>query len=195
MLNKPTEWETPTTLDETRNCCFQPLQKRETEGSLTNQKSLDRQGLIIPCRLHSDPDSQREWKLFHIYRAIGYLHTSGLFDSIQDLFTLWMKAIVCIVAKMGLFSSTETLTDRRKQQMEAEGSNFTCTSLQNLQERRWRDGPGVKGTCVPGVASQCPYVVHNHPQLQLQWIQCLLVTSVDTRYKYGAQTFLKEKYT
>lgn len=73
--SKPTEWETPATQDKTWSCCFQCLQKRGIEGWLTGQKSLDRQGLVPRFRLHSDLTSQREWKLFHFYRAIGNLHT------------------------------------------------------------------------------------------------------------------------
>lgn len=46
--------------------------------------------------------------------------------------------------------------------MDAEGSNFTYTSLQNFQERCWSHGSVVEGTCVPGFGSRHPHVVPNH---------------------------------
>lgn len=186
--SKPTEWETPTTQDKTRSCCFQPLQKREIEGCLTNQKSLDRQGLITLCRLRSDPASQREWKLFHIYRTIGYLHTSGLIPVMDESDCLCSGRNGLILFHRDVNRQEETMDGCWRKWLHV----YFPAKLPGERLESWLSGWGHLCTWVWFPTPTCS---SQSPQLQFQWIQYLLVTLVGTRSKYGAQTYLKEKYS
>lgn len=76
---------------------------------------------------------------------------------------------------------------------------FSPYSIQSRirQPRDWRDGSRVKSTrCLfrgLGFRISTPSA-HNHPQLQFQGIQSPPLTSMNTKYKCGAQTHMHAKY-
>lgn len=62
-----------------------------------------------------------------------------------------------------------------------------------MYHRYWKDDSDIKTICCSckgvGLVPRTHMVTHNHPLLQLQGIQCLLMNSVEIRHAYGTHSY------